>query len=262
MVPNVIINGKEISMYVFAALAGFLLLLLVVYKLAKSKGLDEIIMLITTLWGAVGILIGGHIMYGFTQLKLLGRVLANIGKQDFSIIIRGFMLVFGGSVFYGGLIGALLAGFIYLRKKKVTITDYTDISAVGIPLFHFFGRIGCFLSGCCYGVECSVGFVYHYSPVEAANGVRRFPVQLVEAAVNLFLFAVLFYLVKKGIAKGKILNVYLFAYPVCRFILEYFRGDEYRGFIMGLSTSQFVSVLLIAANAGYLVWKKQKKANK
>ncbi len=245
MLPNIVIMDKEFPVYALAALIGFFALVLTVYKLAKKQGLDEIVMLNTVLFGGIGILVGSHLLYGITNFKLLCRVISDVGKEDFSTVVDGLAFVFGGAVFYGGLIGAIFMGFLYLKRKNVAVADYTDIATVGIPIFHFFGRIGCFLGGCCYGVESSMGFVYHYSPVEEANGVRRFPVQLTEAAINLLLFVLLIWLLKKKKAKGLLLNVYLFLYPVCRFILEYFRGDDYRGFIFKLSTSQFISVLLI-----------------
>ena len=72
--------------------------------------------------------------------------------------------------------------------------EHTDVAALASPLFHIFGRLGCFLSGCCFGVESSVGFVYHHCLIEEANGVSRFPVQLVEAFANLFIFLLLFIL--------------------------------------------------------------------
>ena len=122
-----------------------------------------------------------------------------------------------------------------------------------IPLFHFFGRLGCFTAGCCYGVEWEHGIVYEHSILESANHVARFPVQLVEAVLNLMLFFLLFYLYKRGKATHKILLLYLLIYPVYRFILEFFRGDTYRGFVGFMSTSQFISVILFTISAVVLI---------
>ena len=90
--------------------------------------------------------------------------------------------IWGGSVFYGGLLGGILAGAVYLRRKGRPLDLWASLTAPAIPLFHVFGRVGCFLGGCCYGLPSAWGFVYRYSPVAEANGVSRFPVQLVEAA--------------------------------------------------------------------------------
>ena len=92
------------------------------------------------------------------------------------------------------------------------------------------------------------------SLVESANGVTRVPVQLYEAAFNLALFALLFILERKGALKGRLLALYLLTYPVGRFILEFWRGDEYRGYVFGLSTSQFISIILFAGAALYFIF--------
>ena len=106
--------------------------------------------------------------------------------------------IWGGSVFYGGLLGGILAGAVYLRRKGAALGLWASLTAPAIPLFHVFGRVGCFLGGCCYGLPSAWGFVYRYSPVAEANGVSRFPVQLVEAAWNLVLFLLLARLQRQG----------------------------------------------------------------
>ena len=95
---------------------------------------------------------------------------------------------------------------------------------------------------------------YTHLLVEAANGVRRFPVQLVEAGFNLLLFVVLAWLLKKGLCKGKLFLLYLLAYSAGRFVLEFWRGDAYRGFLFGVSTSQWISILLFVAAGCALLW--------
>ncbi len=112
-------------------------------------------------------------------------------------------------------------------------------------LFHIFGRIGCFLGGCCYGLPSAWGVVYRYSPVAEANGLVRFPVQLVEAAWNLVLFLLLAWLQRRG---SPICCPCIWSsIPPARFLLEFFRGDAYRGILLGLSTSQWISLFLFPA---------------
>ncbi len=257
MIPNINVNGRIISPYLLAAVAGALLVAFVAYRLAKKRSLDEEVMVMALLISMVGIFIGGSFLYGVTNLPLLIKIAKSIGKVDAKTLLQGLLIAFGGLVYYGGLFGGLLAGYIYLRCKKVPLAGYGDIAAVSIPLFHFFGRLGCFLSGCCYGIESSVGFIMHHSHAPGANGVRRFPVQLAEAAVNLIIFALLLYLHKKGRAQGRLLSLYLLAYPLCRFFLEFLRGDAYRGFVFGLSTSQLISLVILAANLTYLIKRKK-----
>lgn len=248
MIPNFNLFGKEISPYMLAALAGVFVILYFTLKIAKKRGLDEIHMLYMTLFSFIGVLLGGHLLYGLTNLKIIVYTFQNLYEIDsFSAFIERAALIFGGSVFYGGLIGAVIVSFIYLKRNKLSIGAYSDAAAPAIPLFHFFGRLGCFFSGCCYGVEWAHGFTYHYSLIGSANGVPRFPVQLVEAACNLLLFLLLYGCLKKGMLKNKLLAVYFSVYPVYRFLLEYLRGDAYRGFWGPFSTSQVVSLLLLLA---------------
>ena len=89
-----------------------------------------------------------------------------------------------------------------MRKKKFDLDPYIGIGALCIPLFHAFGRIGCFLSGCCYGIETTFGIDLKYSPVPGCSGVLRFPVQLIESGCNFIIFFLLLFLFNK-----KILNM-------------------------------------------------------
>ena len=171
-----------------------------------------------------------------------------------------FATLFGGSVFYGGLLGGLLAGGISAKVQKLSAGLVTDCAAPALALFHCFGRIGCFLGGCCYGVESEHGVVFTDSLIESANGVPRVPVQLYEAVFELALFFALWALLNKGVLKNRLLLVYLFSYAVGRFILEFWRGDEYRGFLFGLSTSQVVSILVFVVSAVLFIVKPKKKA--
>lgn len=247
MLPNIDLFGRTISPYMLAALAGVLIVLFYAQALAKKRGLDEIHALYMLLYSFVGVLVGGCILYGITNMDMIVYTFQHLGQIDsFSAFIERIVQIFGGSVFYGGLLGCVGACLVYLKCAKLPLGPYSDIGAVCIPLFHFFGRLGCFLSGCCYGVEWAQGIVYHHSPVESANNIPRFPVQLVEAVLNLLLFFLLRHWLKKEKLKNRLMAMYFSIYPVYRFVLEYFRGDEYRGFVGIFSTSQFISLLLLA----------------
>ncbi|MBR1731718.1 MAG: prolipoprotein diacylglyceryl transferase, partial [Ruminococcus sp.] len=247
MFPYIQLGGRPITWYMLTALTGVLTVIFFTYKFSKKQKLDEFHMLFMMLFAFGGVLVFSHILYAITVPDITFYVFTHLGDmKSFDDFLLGMQLVFGGSVFYGGLIGAIFVFFIYTKAKKLSFGDYSDIGALAIPLFHFFGRIGCFLEGCCYGVEWEHGVVYNYSVVSSANHVHRFPVQLVEAVLNLMLFFLLLYLYNKGKAKHKVLVLYLLIYPTYRFILEFFRGDEYRGHVGVLSTSQFISVILFA----------------
>lgn len=262
MIPNFDLFGRTVSVYMLTAIAGVLTVLFFAQYLAKKQGQDEIHMLYMLLYGFVGALVGGSLLYGIINWKMLLYTLQNWQQMDsFATFIQRMIAIFGGSVFYGGLLGCVGVCFIYLKCKKLTPGPYADIGAVCIPLFHFFGRMGCFLSGCCYGVQWEHGITYHHSPAQSANGIPRFPVQLAEALLNLALFLLLYYCLKKEKVKNKLLAVYFSLYPVYRFGLEFLRGDEYRGFVGIFSTSQFISLLLLAGVGVFWLLSARKKTS-
>lgn len=250
MFPAFDLFGKTIGTYTLAALVGAFAAGLFVCRSAKKRGQDVDELLVFLLVAALGALVGSHVLFGLTNLPLLTRFITHLNQvgsvRDF---FQGLLAVFGGAVFYGGLLGGMAAALLYARKKKIDLLSYADLMAPAVPLMHVFGRIGCFLGGCCYGVECKLGFTYTNSLVSAANGVSRFPVQLAEAACNLLLFFLLAKLLERGAFERRLFFVYLFLYSTIRFLLEFLRGDEIRGFVLGLSTSQFISVLLFVVSA-------------
>ncbi len=224
-----------------------------IYYYKKRTG-DDVSMILMYLWAAVGVFLGMHLLYGITNIQYWGELLKAEGIIDF---FKRFGIIFGGSVFYGGLLGGLLAGGLAVKRMKLPADIVTDCAAPFIALMHGFMRVGCFFAGCCYGVEWEHGIVFHNSIVESANDVPRVPVQLFEAGFELVLAGVLWSLLlrsmKTGKLQGSLLALYLLIYPVGRFILEFWRGDEYRGFILRLSTSQFISIIVFICAAIYLV---------
>lgn len=153
-----------------------------------------------------------------------------------------------GIVFYGGLFGLLIAYYLCINSKLITIRDphAIDILAVSIPLFHAIARIGCFLAGCCYGIE-SDSFSITYTIMENSieNTANRVPVQLVEAAYNIVLFIYLLAFVRKDNWKEKkLLLRYMVLYSCGRFLLEFIRGDSVRGILLGVSFSQVISIVI------------------
>lgn len=166
-----------------------------------------------------------------------------------------YQLINGGIVFYGGLFGVLVGiVFVSKHKKRNSLETLDSITPV-FPLFHSFARIGCFLAGCCYGVECSWGIGMISDP-----SVSRFPVQIVESLCNVAIFIVLLVMEKKRKTSEGNLRFYLCTYAICRFILEFFRGDEIRGLWFGcISTAQCVSLIILMINC--VVWLKKHSDN-
>lgn len=261
MIPYFNIFGKELSSYLVMVLIGIFVCGFYVSRTAKKRGHDDNDYIIFLLICSIGVLLGGHILYGVTKINALIEFITNLPKYagTWDEFLASAAYIFGGSVFYGGLLGGMAAGIIYGRKKQLDMDEYSDICAPVVPLFHCFGRIGCFLGGCCYGIESEFGFTVHGNTLNPSiNDVQRFPVQLLEAALNLLLFFLLAYLLKKPKFKGRLFVAYLIIYSVIRFFDEFLRGDAYRGFLFGLSTSQIISIILFVGAIAYLIIKTKK----
>lgn len=250
MQPFVILFDKiKLPLYGPIFLVGFIIALLLAIKYAPKYKIAREDIFFVSLFGIVGMLVGAKILYFVTRIP---KIIENFDRLQKAIFDEPEYVVnfaFGGMVFYGGLIGAVLGAYIYCKKYQVNLIGVLDIYAPLIPLVHGFGRVGCFFAGCCYGVEyhgaLNVRFPYN-ELVPELNDVPRFPVQLVEAGLNLGLFAVLFILMNKNRLKpGRALGIYLIYYTIVRYILEMFRGDIIRGGIGIFSTSQIISIILL-----------------
>jgi len=143
----------------------------------------------------------------------------------------------GGFVFYGGLIFALAFYLIYSLYLKKFSFKKSYLLAPGLIFGHAIGRVGCFLTGCCYGSQCDLPWKVFM------DGDYRHPVQLYEAIALFILGYFSLKWVDHEEAHKKVLSNYLLYYSVIRFVVEFFRGDEVRGiFWLSLSTSQLVSI--------------------
>ena len=243
MYPIVTIFGKDIGLYAVMAVVGMLAAGFVFCKRIAKSGLDDNDAILFLLSVAGGIAAGGSVLYAITNIKKFPLLLeANTIKEFFGAL----GVIFGGSVFYGGLIGAIITGSIFIKLKKLPFDIYLDNCALFAPLFHGFARIGCFFGGCCYGIESAFGFCASGNTITDIGDVRRFPVQLLESLLNFGIAALIYLVLKKGYLKGRVFFLYLSLYAVVRFFDEFLRGDAIRGFIFGLSTSQFISIWIEA----------------
>jgi phosphatidylglycerol---prolipoprotein diacylglyceryl transferase len=156
--------------------------------------------------------------------------------------------------FYGGFIGALIAGLLFfVRHPEIPRWRMADLCAPAIALGQAIGRIGCFMAGDDYGRATHLPWAVVFRDPEAAEiggaplGIPLHPVQIYESLVCLAIFIFLEWLARRKKFNGEIILAYSVLYAVARFILEYFRGDADRGFILGglLSTSQFIAILVL-----------------
>jgi phosphatidylglycerol:prolipoprotein diacylglycerol transferase len=167
-----------------------------------------------------------------------------------------FRFLQGGLVFYGGLIGAIFACILCAHLLKYPIIRIENAIVPYIPLGHAFGRIGCMLAGCCHGAPYNGPFAIYYrnSVLGVSPSQGYFPVQPLEALLNICICFLLNRYRKKRRKPFDLLFAYLSLYATTRFLLEFYRGDSLRGFTGGFSTSQWISLgLLFTALLRYAI---------
>lgn len=199
---------------------------------------------------ALGGIVGAKILY----------LIVSLDKIDFSRITDYQYLssiMNGGFVFYGGLIGGLLALIPCRKIIGPSVSSYADICIPCIPLMHGFGRLGCSAVGCCYGMAYNGIFSITYQDsLLAPNHIELFPVQAAEACCNFVIAAILLWYI--DINKKHPVNsicLYLLLYGPTRFILEFARSDnQERGFYGVFSTSQWISLFLIVGTLIYCLY--------
>jgi phosphatidylglycerol:prolipoprotein diacylglycerol transferase len=211
------------------------------YRAKKQKlSADPVFYLI--IWCVIGGFAAAKILFWITEWR---TILAN----------PGFLLgsLGDGFVVFGGILGGILTGYLYCRAKKLPFLKYADLIMPSVALAQGFGRMGCFLAGCCYGKETTglLAVTFHTSEF-APNNVPLIPTQLYSSALDFLHFGLLLALAKRKKADGQVTAVYLFCYSVGRFILEFFRGDIERGSVGILSTSQFIGIF--TGLAGAILW--------
>lgn len=261
MHPYTKIFGVQLPSYSLISLVGFLLAGVVAFHLLRSCKTGQRAFLKVTLCAVVGMFIGAHLLYALTRIEDIIIVISEYSEYDsFSDFMRDLLDNSFGMVFYGGLYGGLLFGFLYAKKRACCLDELCDVFAVCIPLFHTFGRVGCYFAGCCYGVKWEKGIAGRMLTTGVKESAKRFPVQLLEATLLFLLFITLFLLFKKNILRTKLIFVYLLSYAVLRFFTEYMRGDEVRGRLLCFSTSQWISIVTVLWVSVYLIVCRRKSS--
>lgn len=187
-------------------------------------------------------------IYIFPKIVISG-LFAFVSSALFDALFKisengGFVLK--GITFYGGLIGSIICMFILIKFSKknteYSVKQWYDILTIPLIIFHFFGRIGCYLGGCCYGKTTeSIFGVYFPDNIKDGiihNGQKCYPTQLFEAFALIIILILVFNSRKK-------FGTYLFSYAVARFFIEFLRGDNRGAFILGLSPAQIISILIL-----------------
>ncbi len=236
MIHSFELLGITVYPFTLCALAGAAAFALLAWRFAKRHGETDYIILKLLIAAYFGV--AGALLYD-TLFKFI-----ETGR-----------FVFGGISFYGGLIGGAAALYVLCRRDKsssLTPIEWMDGMTLPFLAFHFCGRIGCFLGGCCYGKTTESFLGVYFPDIPEDNvfhyGQKCLPTQLFEAAAIALCALLLATLLKKR----KFMN-YLILYPVCRFVIEFWRGDDRGSTGFFLSPSQLVSLLILVIPAVYYI---------
>ncbi len=233
------IGSIELYTYGLMLGLGFVAGVYVASRRAGKRGIDPDSLFWFFILLLAGGVVGGRLFHVALNMSYYTDILKIIDTRE------------GGLAIHGVIIGGVFTALLYSRKKKISLGLLLDLVAPGLALGQSIGRIGCLLSGCCYGLETSGtwGVLTRFAP-----GLRH-PYPLYESAADLALFFVLLWLSGRIVEQGGLFATYVTAYSGVRFLLEFFRDND--GYLLGLSYAQWASLLGIAI--GLIMWARLRK---
>jgi phosphatidylglycerol:prolipoprotein diacylglycerol transferase len=234
------IGGWPVYSYGLMLALAYLLGLYFAKVRAERLGMDGNKIMDLGIWLIVAALVGAKLMLVIVDFDYF------LNQPD-----AIWSLVRAGGVFYGGLLAAFGVALWLVRRYKLNMWTTADLMAPGIALGHVVGRLGCLLAGCCYGRPTDVpwGIVFT-DPAAQANvgtplGIPLHPTQIYDAGAELLILVFLLATERRGKPfPGRTFWWYMLLYAVSRFVVEMYRGDD-RGMMLGFSTSQVVSVVVV-----------------
>jgi len=260
---------------------GFIAGIWLAQREARRRGQDAERLADLAFWILVAALVGSRVYFilvNWNDYFGPGRFMVNtpIGR-----IPRILAVWEGGLVFYGGLIGATLVAWAYMRKHKLPFLAYADTMIPSVAIGHFFGRLGCFCAGCCWGdvAQGHLPWAAHFPPESLAyqtfagrpdpaafiaadrlHTLPLHPTQLYESfgELSLFLLLVLWVRPRKRF-HGEVLATWMLLYAILRSTVESFRGDVERGVVLGLGVGTWTSLVIFSIGAAIWLngWRKR-----
>ncbi len=226
----------------FLALA-FLFSTIVGRNEAKRKRLDPDIVYDLVIWAAIGGIIGARLFYAAYNWELF-----------YLNPLEALAFWKPGLVFYGGLAGGFTSVIGVIYFKNLPVKKVADIAGLSLPLGLAFGRVGCFLNGCCYGHFTSLpwGVIF-----PSLGNLPRHPTQIYELFYAFAIFVFLWLVRSKIKEDGALFAIFIFLYSLARFLNEFLRENP--DFVLGLSGSQVISVILFLISLIYLSFLFYKK---
>jgi phosphatidylglycerol:prolipoprotein diacylglycerol transferase len=238
------IGPITIHSYGFFLATAFLIALTWIARASAKDGLNPNRIFDLGLYLAFSALAGAKILLLITEFNYFLKNPVEIISLD---TLRA------GGVFYGGFLAAVAVAVLYTRRWGVSFWRVADLFSPGISLGLAIGRLGCFSAGCCWGRQTDVPWAvvftnpYSHERVGVPLMVPLHPSQLYELVGCLAIFGFSWWFLPRKKFDGQVFVLYLSLYGVLRFFLEFWRGDEDRGFLFNgiFSTSQFISLILV-----------------
>ena len=253
---------KILDPYILSGAAGMLFSALIVYYLGQKRPYVKGYLILGYLSAIIGMFIGAHLLFFIVGLP---DFISSYKDTVYSVqsFINAVLNASSGMVFYGGLLGAMLGVIIYCRVSHINGRTYMNIASCAFPMLHAFGRIGCALGGCCYGIEYHGLFAIQYTAAQIKPGISdhiadfpRFPVQPMEALIEFLICFIMIRIYLKYENRYSIAAIYLFTYGIVRFSDEFLRGDVIRGLWGPFSTSQWIALFCIIGTVIYFISKR------
>jgi phosphatidylglycerol:prolipoprotein diacylglycerol transferase len=234
------VGGLAIHWYGILVAAGFVAGLWTASRRAPRADLAPVTIADYGPWAVLGAIVGARLWFvlGYWEEEFASRPLWHV-----------FNLRAGGLVFYGGLVGATLVTVLFARWRRVALWNLADVLAPSIALGHAFGRVGCLFNGCCHGTPTDLPWAVHYPDDPVTRGAGVHPTPAYEALLLLGLYATLAAQFRRRQFHGQTFALYLLAYAVLRFGVEFLRGDYGGQNVAGLKPGQAFSVVVLAAGA-------------
>ena len=207
--------------------------------------------------------------WGSDHLSDAVRATGICGKIRGSVAVAPFALWDGGIVFYGCIIGGVIGLLVYCRRRKIDPLVLADVIAPSLFVGEGFGRIGCFLYGCCFGAECNLPWSVQFPPdsitferlvqrgtipADALSTVPLHPTQIYSSVAAFLLAGLLAWFYRRRPFDGAVLAMAWIIYPVNRYVLEIYRDDEPGRLGLALTFSQLMSIGLLVTGVAAMWW--------
>lgn len=256
-------TGIPVFGYGFMLFVGFTSATLLAVFHAKRIGMNPDLIWDLMMWLLIPGLIGARAFY---VLQYPDRIFG--GLEPKNPLVSLIALWDGGLVFYGSVIGGALGGWLYCRRQQIRPFEMADVVAPSLFIGLGFGRIGCFLYGCCFGGACDLPWAVQFPPgsmvyqaqVEAGiipegaeATIPLHPTQIYSSLLAFLLAGILTWAFRNRRFEGFVLGLMLTLYPVNRFILELIRNDEQGQLGTSLTISQLISIILFISGVTMLV---------